>query len=147
MRIFHILICPPHLPFPKGWSLLCHQTIPQSCHYYAVKVASGFGLEWVMGVRSASVVHDMTGAPGLQVKWTAFWQRAEELNMAGYLTTRAQRTTNIWQMVFTIQRAFMCVEYHPIYNHVVWWKSIWNRCLSFPPSCKNDVLWVIWNSH
>lgn len=35
-----------------GWSLLCHQSIPQPRHYYAVKVVSGWGL----GVSNGSEV-------------------------------------------------------------------------------------------
>lgn len=107
------------------------------------KWCQAVGLEWVMGVRSPSVVHDMTGAAGVQVKWTAFWQRAEEPDVAARL--QPQKTTHVRGIVFAILRAFMCVEHHTICDEGVVWKSIWNRCLWFPPPCTNDVLWVIRN--
>lgn len=42
----------PCLHFAEGCSLLCHQTLPQPCHYHAVKVVSGWGL----GVSNGSEV-------------------------------------------------------------------------------------------
>lgn len=50
--IFHILFSLSHFHFAEGMSLLCHQTIAQPCHYYAVKVVSGCGV----GVSNGSEV-------------------------------------------------------------------------------------------
>ncbi len=137
----------PLLIFPLLRAGVCYAIKPSRSHVITTlsKWCQAVGLEWVMGVRSPSVVHDMTGAAGVQVKWTAFWQRAEELSMAAYLTTPAQKTTHVRGIVFAIERAFMSVEHHRICDWGVLRKSIWNRRPWFPPSCTNNVLWAIWN--
>lgn len=91
IRIFHILIFPSHLPFTG----VCYANKPSHSRVITMlsKGCQAVGLEWVMGVRSPSVVHDMTGAAGVLVKRTAFWQRAEEPSVAAHLTTPAQETT------------------------------------------------------
>jgi len=99
MRIFQILISPSHLPFTG----VCYANKPSHSRVITMlsKWCQAVGLEWVMGVRSPSVVHDMTGAAGVLVKKTAFWQRAEEPSVAAYLTTPAQKTTQVRQIAFT----------------------------------------------
>lgn len=136
------LISLPHPPSTEGWSLLCHQTISQPCHYYAVKVVSGCGV----GVSNGSEVticgtwYDRGCRSPSQVNGflTESW-RAEY----GSLFDNCSSENN------TCQGDCIC---HPKSLHVcralyncVLWKSVWNRCLWFPQSCTKDVLWVIWN--
>lgn len=92
----------------RAW--VCYAIKPLHSHVITMlsKWCQAVGLEWVMGVRSPSVVHDMTRAAGVQVKWTAFWQsrRAEHGNFS--------LENNCRRAVFAIQRApYTCDFEHP----------------------------------
>lgn len=63
------------VPLTEGWSLLCHQTKAQPCHYAAVKVVSGC----TAGLSNGKGGHHLwymiwQEAARVQVKWAAFWQ-------------------------------------------------------------------------
>ncbi len=126
---------------------VCYAIQPSRSHVITMlsKWCQAVGLQWVMGVRSPSAVHDMTGAAGVQVKWTAFWQRAEELSMAACVTTPAQKTTHVREIVFAESKEPSCVSSTMQFAVKESYENqFWNRCWWFPIIIHSDVLWVIW---
>lgn len=107
-----------------GWILLCHQTIPQPCHYCAVKAVSGC----VVAVSNASEVticgtwYDRGCRRPSQVNsfLTESW-RAECGSL--FDNSSSQNNTCRGDCICPIQRDFTCVEHHAIYDGVLW-KSV-----------------------